>query len=357
MSESSNESATVTSMQDKTEPAICANCSSALHGEFCAHCGQKNKPVVRFFPTLLLEAFEALFAFNSKTYRSLWCLFARPAFLTREYLTGRRVRYLAPMRLFLIFLIAFLFTISVQMFLSSVGINIGQQEENNGQLVFDELETELAAATDETAAGLNTGGQQETGDDELVVESTTDLDELRSGIAELLANLEVPFLSDQSNQQFVTLLQERAATNIDTISEDPGDFFNGLLENAPALLLLMMPVLALLQKLFYLRSGKYYVEHLVLTVHNHSFIFMTFVLLFLLDLVIWTELSILPAIAGFLRSLLNLWVVIYLYLSLRLFFAQGYFLTGVKFLTISICYGVLLIAGVLVFMLVGFFIY
>ena len=339
------------------EPVGCRNCGASLHGEYCAYCGQQNKPVVRFFPTLLAEAFEGLFAFDSKTYRSLWYLFTRPAFLTREYLSGRRVRYLAPMRLFIIFLLAFLFTISLELFLNSLGFDIGQQIDDSEQPLLEELETEFSAAIEETANELSTDPDEEAVGGQAVFERTADLDEFRSGVSELLANLTVPFLSEQNNQQFVALLQERAAINIETISDDPSDFFNGLLENVPALLLLMMPVLALLQKLFYLGSGKYYVEHLVLTVHNHSFLFMFFILAFLLDAIVWLNFSILPAIAGFLRSLLNLWVVIYLYLSLRRFFDQGYFITGIKFLTISISYGAFLIIGVLLFMLIGFFVY
>ena len=357
MSEQINQDQTETPSQVRREPTTCRNCGASLHGEYCAHCGQRDTTVVRFFPTLLLEAFEGLFAFDSKSYRSLWCLFARPAFLTREFLAGRRVRYLAPLRLFIIFLIAFLFTISVQMFLNSIGLNINQDIDEREQPVLEELETEFTAAIDEVANELSTDGDDETTSDQVVFERTTDLDEFRSGVSELLANLKVPFLSEQNNQQFVELLQERAATNIDAISNDPSDFFNGLLENIPALLLLMIPVLALLQKLFYLGSGKYYVEHLVLTIHNHSFLFLTFILLFLLDLVILTDFGVLPVIAGFCKSLLNLWVVVYLYLSLRLFFGQGYFITGIKFITISISYGAFLIAGVLVFMLIGFFVY
>ena len=335
----------------------CRNCGMALAGEFCAHCGQQDRTVIRFFPTLVLEAFEGLFAFDSKSYRSVWYLFARPAFLTREYLAGRRVRYLPPMRLFIIFLLAFLFTISVELFLTSIGIDINQETDESEQPVLEELETELSAAIDGIANELNTDNDADTSGQSTRIERTTDLDEFQTGLSELLASLQVPFLSEQNNQQFVALLQERAATNMEAISNDPTDFFNGLLENLPVLLLLMIPVLALLQKLFYFRSGKYYVEHLVLTVHNHSFLFLFFILAFLLDLTIWSDFSILPAIAGFFRSLLNVWVVVYLYLSLRFFFGQGYFVTGVKFLTISISYGALLIIGALLFMLIGFFIY
>ncbi len=353
MAESSNQSPGLEPTGKNSELGICLNCSAVLRGDYCADCGQQNTTVIRFFPTILLEAFEGLFAFNSKTYRSLGFLLTRPAFLTKEFLAGRRVRYLAPMRLFIVFLLAFLFTISVQIFLNTLVIDMGQE---SGQLEApdrEQLETEFTAAIDELANELGVDNEERT--DTLTPD--TNLSEFQAGVSRVLANVQVPFLSEQNNRRFVTLLQERASDNIEAISEDPGDFFNGLLENIPALLLLMMPVLALLQKLFYLGSGKYYVEHLILTIHNHSFLLMCFILAFLLDLIIRTEFGVLPAIAGFLRSLLNLWAVAYLYLSLRLFFGQGYFVTAVKFFTISISYGALLITGALVFMLIGFFIY
>ena len=126
MSELSTETETRSSVDDQPEPYRCRNCGESLRGEYCGHCGQRDTTVVRFFPSLVLEAFEGLFAFDSKTYRSLWYLFSRPAFLTREYLAGRRVRYLAPLRLFIIFILLFLFTISLQMFLESIGIDIDQ---------------------------------------------------------------------------------------------------------------------------------------------------------------------------------------------------------------------------------------
>jgi len=357
MSDPIDQTKTEIPVLDRQESITCRNCGESLHGEYCANCGQRDTTVIRFFPTLLLEAFEGLFAFDSKTYRSLWLLFTRPAFLTKEYLAGRRVRYLAPMRLFIIFLLAFLFTISINLFLDSIGVGIGQDNSETEQPVLEQLETELSTAIDDLAIDQDAATDPESTNGQFRLEQTSDLGEFESGMAELLAELRIPFLSEENNQQFTALLQERATNNIDAIASDPRDFFNGLLENLPALLLLMMPLLALLQKLFYFTSGKYYVEHLVLTIHNHSFLFMVFILRFLLDLLVWSDFGVLPATAGFLESLLSLWTVIYLYLSLRLFFGQGYFITGFKFVTISISYSALLIIGILLFMLVGFFVY
>jgi hypothetical protein len=307
----------------------CRNCGAVLQGEYCHECGQQDKLVVRFFPILALETLEGLFAFESKTYLTLWYLFTRPAWLTREYLAGRRARYLPPVRLFLVFVLAFLFTVSLELFLDSAGIDIDQNLDES-ELVLDD---------------------EETASEEL------DLEELESGVTELLERVQIPFLSEQRNNQFISLLQERAVNNIAALRDDPSEFIDQLLESVPLLLLVMIPLLALLQKLIYLRSDRYYVEHLLLTINNHSFLFLVYILLFLLDLLIWTGFSIVPAIAGFLGSALNLWVLAYLFLSLRLFFAQGFLKTTFKFVFISTTYGVLLIIGALLFSLVSFFIY
>ena len=84
---------------------LCQNCGQALQGEYCSNCGQRNKEFIRFFPTLITEAFEGLFAFNSRTYITLWYLLSRPAYLSNEYLKGRRTQYLPPLRLFFSFFI------------------------------------------------------------------------------------------------------------------------------------------------------------------------------------------------------------------------------------------------------------
>ena len=336
---------------------FCRNCGAGLQGEYCGHCGQHDRSVIRFFPSLVLEAFEGLFAFDSKTYRSLWYLFSRPAFLTREYLAGRRVRYLAPLRLFIIFILMFLFTISLQMFLESIGIDIDQDVPEFAETDRAAAEAELEAAINELADGLSSGGAADASDAGRNVELTADMNEFQSGVSELISNLHIPFLSEQNNAQFVELLQERAANNIDSIAEDPSDFLTGMLEYMPVLMLLMVPLLAAIQKLAFIGSGRYYVEHLVLTLHNHSFLFLTFSLLFVLDVIAWTGFSLLPTLANTLSTILSLWVIVYLFLSLRLFFQQGYFVTGAKFFFISIVYGALLVSGILLFMLVGFFIY
>jgi hypothetical protein len=85
----------------------CLNCRTLLTGHFCATCGQK---VVAPNPTLhdLWHEFtHEMLHVDGRLFRSVKLLFVRPGFLTREYCAGRRARYLAPLRLYLIFSILF----------------------------------------------------------------------------------------------------------------------------------------------------------------------------------------------------------------------------------------------------------
>ena len=53
------------------------------------------------------EAFESISHADSRLWRTLWYLLARPGFLTREFFEGQRVRYLPPFRLYLVISVLF----------------------------------------------------------------------------------------------------------------------------------------------------------------------------------------------------------------------------------------------------------
>ncbi len=321
----------------------CLNCGEPLRGDFCHRCGQQDKALKRFFPTLVLESLEGLFALDSRTWRTLWMLFSSPASLSREYLKGRRAHYLPPTRVFIVFLLAALFTISLELLLNSMGITFDDSVDDT--------------ALDQDYAGTDGGGPDSDSGFNAELELEGDIEELESGIREVVGRLRIPFLSEEDNQQVVALLQDRSVTNIAAIQQDPRDFINQSLEYLPILLLVMMPMLALIQQLFYVMSGRYYIEHLVLTINNHTFLFLCFILLFLLDVIAWTGIFVLAPVADILHQALNLWILVYLFLSLRRFFGQGYALTAVKFVLISLTYGAVFLSSGLFLILISALMY
>jgi hypothetical protein len=85
----------------------CANCQSPLTGSFCHHCGQRAH-VHRSLLHLGEELLHGLLHFDAKAWRTLPLLVAKPGKLTREYIEGKRTRFVSPLALFL-FMVFFMF--------------------------------------------------------------------------------------------------------------------------------------------------------------------------------------------------------------------------------------------------------
>jgi hypothetical protein len=99
--------------REPTEPGegVCLNCGAKLEGRFCAQCGQAAHPH-RKLSHVLDEFMHGLLHFDTKTWRTLPMVVFRPGTLTRNYVYGKRARYLSPLTLFLfsIFLMFFVFS-------------------------------------------------------------------------------------------------------------------------------------------------------------------------------------------------------------------------------------------------------
>ena len=82
-------------------PLTCANCGTPLVGPFCANCGQHVADFHRSVWRFIADFFDNAICWDNKLFRTLGPLFRQPGFLTHEFMVGRRVRYVHPLRLFL----------------------------------------------------------------------------------------------------------------------------------------------------------------------------------------------------------------------------------------------------------------
>jgi hypothetical protein len=83
-----------------THETACLNCGTALVGSHCHACGQAahvHRTLGAFFHDLL----HGVLHFEGKVWHTLPLLAWRPGRLTREYIDGRRARYVSPIALFL----------------------------------------------------------------------------------------------------------------------------------------------------------------------------------------------------------------------------------------------------------------
>ena len=86
---------------------MCTNCGAALTGAFCAHCGQKVKPLDPTLRELAGDVAAELTDIDGRLLRSVRYLFTRPGFLSREHAEGRRASYVSPLRLYIVFSVLF----------------------------------------------------------------------------------------------------------------------------------------------------------------------------------------------------------------------------------------------------------
>jgi hypothetical protein len=89
----------------------CANCEAPLSGAFCHRCGQ-TAHIHRSLLHILEETLHGILHFDTKTWRTLPLLIARPGLLTRRYIDGQRVRYVPPLSLFLFTVFLMFFAMS-----------------------------------------------------------------------------------------------------------------------------------------------------------------------------------------------------------------------------------------------------
>jgi hypothetical protein len=120
-----------------------------------------------------------------------------------------------------------------------------------------------------------------------------------------------------------------------------------MLSVAPQTLFFMLPVFALLLKLFYLFRRRLYTEHLLVALHSHAFI--AFALLVIVGLATLSaavaDIAWLASTFDVLAALLWVWIPVTLFLTQKRVYGQGWMMTTLKFTVIGILYTILLTFG------------
>lgn len=318
----------------------CLNCSQPLVGSFCGNCGQEVKELRRPFFKLMAQVLHSVFELDGRAYRTLYFLATKPAFLSREYFSGRRMRYTPPLRLFLVLSVSFFLMVS---FYTAILSLEGALNSN------DEVASTVDASSDELDAALITAE-----DDGLVIEDDGD------GLANILLFVDevtIPFLDEQTNENLRSVMRIQAEENFNSVVDDPVEFARSYLEYITFFILFMMPVLALILRILYFRSGHFYSEHIVLTVHNHSFIIVGLFFASVTGMIEGSSIPYVNTLFGYLGSAIYFWIWIYLYLSLKNYFQQGHVITLLKFLTATVLFGAALSFGMMVFSAILFFLF
>ncbi len=315
----------------------CLNCGTSLGGQYCGNCGQRARSRLISLWELIREAFGDLFELDSRLWQTLVPLLIRPGKLTRDYLLGRRARFMPPFRSYLV--------LSVVFFLVAF---FDPREEFN--VLFEPVaeSTEEAKESDQSAEEIRQGVLDDLAEQGIVVgreppaDSAEDAD---GGIVDISADTEgldcdvsemesadIPeWLSSRITPQRLQVICERV------MADDGRALFDKLRDNVPAALFILMPLMALILRMMYPLSKRYYVEHLLFVVHYHAFFFLILTLQ-----ILFARFALLVGIPENAIDIVligaAIYIPVYLFRPMRRVYGQGFVITALKFVFLGIAY-------------------
>lgn len=339
---------------------LCLNCGATLSGQYCGNCGQRAQTRLISIWQLLREAFGDLLELDSRVWRTLTPLSIRPGKLTRDYLEGRRARFMPPFRTYLVLSIIFFLVAFFDpreefgIFFDDAEIAAEQSEEaSEADEIRDEVMRGLVEDGILTAeqAGIPGSRNIAAADEPVPPESEGDdvdgfniqFGDDESSSNEDCDNIDTedwpPWLKQRLTPERLTVMCERV------VADDGKALGSKLLDNIPAALIALLPLMALVLKVLYPLSKRYYVEHVLFVVHYHAFFFLILSLQ-----IIFGRLIALLGLPGFFSGIttaaVSIYIPVYLAMAMRRVYGQSWYITIPKYLILSIAY-LIGLAGIL----------
>ncbi|MGQ0798810.1 MAG: DUF3667 domain-containing protein [Pseudomarimonas sp.] len=348
-----------------TTSRVCGNCGVPMLGDHCYHCGQPVKGLVRHFGSIVGDFMDSVFDFDSRTVRTLGPLFYRPGYLSNEYVAGRRVRYVSPVRLFVFLCIVSFFVLTVWV---GPDLDDAMQFDDGGfaQLASvaevekqrDRVLAEMQRQHDQLAdspgqAGVSIGMEAVRDSAKQRIDELT----LPAGASpaapakrrSALTFGEQPWHAEDNPvrierlsagaNEWLNRMIGRADANMEKVQGEPRLLLETVLQTLPQTFFVLLPIFALMLKSAYLFKRRLYMEHLILALHSHAFL--------CLSLLLYVGIDALRGLldAGLLHDILTgaervllVWLPLYLLLGLKRFYRQGWIMTTIKFFLISVAY-------------------
>jgi hypothetical protein len=327
----------------------CLNCGATVQGKYCHVCGQENVEPKETFWHMVTHFFYDITHFDSSFFHTIHHLVLKPGFLSKEYMLGRRASYLHPVRMY-VFTSAIFFLLFFSLFKPKNIVNLDENKPINAKERADYImdwQNRLIKDTGnkvmkEKLAKFKDSSQVVTARDVREIENSDGLtinfsDRDYTSIAEYdsVQRTRPPSKRDGwLSRRFVILGINMTREFRENPEEAATKLVEGFLHRLPYMLFISLPLFALILKLVYVRRKQFYfADHGVFTIHLYVFSFIVLMIVFGLDklqgLTHWK-------FPGILEIILFFGLVLYLFISMRNFYKQGWMKTFLKFLLVAI---------------------
>lgn len=339
----------------------CLNCGVTVLGRFCQNCGQENVEPKETVWHFLNHFLNDITHFDGKFFTTLKDLLFKPGYLSKEYMLGKRMKYLNPVRMYLFTSFIF-FLILFSIFHVSENEIEGTVIENGKRTDPDKMnQKEFADFT----SGLNHGKPLSRESYKNFIDSVNKVEgihlttKLSSKEYESKAQYDSFLRSGKVKDGWLTrkMTNKGIELNQKYKGKSNSKFLNivitNLIHNFPQLLFISLPFVALFLKLFYIRHKLFYfVSHAIFIIHFYIFVFIMMLLsIALTGLEKWTNWDWISWINGTLVIVL----LFYLYKAMRNFYQQRRPKTILKYFLLLFSFTFLITFLVVVFFVVSVF--
>lgn len=316
----------------------CLDCQHPLDPayQYCPKCGQENNDQQVGLKTLLGDFLSNYFALDSKLGRSVRHFFLRPGFLTLRFNEGKRVRYIHPMRLYLVISVLFFFVLSYLLTFRLQDASL--RAFSRKQSLQTEVNTALAAQTKahsippeaKEAFDLDHKDYDLGNGDFMQALGLMSNDALTDEMVMDSLKVEPATRSSTTFNLFFHQIRKVARKDLDM-------FIPYVLKNLPIMMFILLPVFAAYLMFLFRNKPNLYIRHIIHALHLHSF---AFLLLTLFLLIGWTMESY------FFWTTFGL-ITLYAFLSVKKVYKQPWLRTAFKFLFLGFLYFNTLLVSVL----------
>lgn len=261
--------------KDKT----CLNCRYVVENRFCSNCGQENTATRKTFHHSFIHFFEDLTHYENAFWKTIKNLLFRPAILTKEYLSGKRLSYLAPVRLYIFISFITFFLITVFPNEKSNPVKINEKEpipypakdslKNKNKTAHSILTSEVSMKD----SFKNNSGEPNK-NKEFLNFGYKSVQELYSIQQHAPKSEKLSDFSYLINRKFQEVKDKNIAELFDK-------FKDSFLHNFSKVLFIYMPLFAFFLWIFHNKKRWYYFDHGIFTLHYFSFLLLVFLILFL----------------------------------------------------------------------------
>ncbi len=305
---------------------------------------------------MLVDVLNEFLNWDSKVFATIALLMVKPWRLTNEFVAGHRVRYVHPLRLYLLASILFFFAVNygargLKFEPGRLGpkdraeLEADLKKEDLPPAAREELQALLRESSPTPALSPSTTAPPLTPSPSATAPSPAPApggEKQRREYGKIGERPFVVFDSDnKSSTPFERWIEARAKEKMGEHGTKMGLFISTLFSNLPYMMLCCIPLFALVLKVLYIRRHVFYIDHLIYALHIHTFAYTASMLIVLAT--IGLNRVIPGAIAGWIIALLWVAFVVQIFLSIRRVYRQGWFFTVFKFFLGGFVYLIVLV--------------